>query len=169
MTDEDKKLAGILALDIEEALFESIELTAKDVKRKYGQDVDIAGLKAEAHAWAVKKAEESAQAINARTEEILSNRLPDATAKEIQEAIIARAESIAITEVTNALAVGNVIVWMAVGIESVRWQTENDDVVCPICQENEDAGEIDIGEAFPSGDEEPPAHTNCRCYLIESV
>lgn len=36
---------------------------------------------------------------------------------------------------------------------------------CPVCQENSDAGFIDIDDQFPSGDDEPPAHPNCGCEL----
>jgi hypothetical protein len=36
---------------------------------------------------------------------------------------------------------------------------------CPVCEENAAAGWIDIDEAFPSGDDEPPAHPNCECEL----
>lgn len=36
---------------------------------------------------------------------------------------------------------------------------------CEVCQENADAGWIDMEEQFPSGDDEPPAHPNCGCEL----
>jgi phosphohistidine phosphatase len=36
---------------------------------------------------------------------------------------------------------------------------------CETCQENADAGWIDMDEQFPSGDDEPPAHPNCNCEL----
>lgn len=36
---------------------------------------------------------------------------------------------------------------------------------CPVCQANEDDGEINREESFSSGDEKPPAHPNCECYL----
>jgi phosphohistidine phosphatase SixA len=36
---------------------------------------------------------------------------------------------------------------------------------CEVCQENADAGWIDMDEQFPSGDDEPPAHPNCGCEL----
>jgi hypothetical protein len=40
-----------------------------------------------------------------------------------------------------------------------------DDDVEEICQDNEDEGPIPIGETFSSGDDAPPAHNNCRCWL----
>lgn len=36
---------------------------------------------------------------------------------------------------------------------------------CDICQDNADAGPIDLDDEFPSGDDAPPAHPNCRCAL----
>lgn len=45
-----------------------------------------------------------------------------------------------------------------------RWQTDDDP--CDICLENATAGWILADETFPSGDEEPDAHPNCKCELI---
>ena len=36
---------------------------------------------------------------------------------------------------------------------------------CEACQENADAGWIDMDDTFPSGDDEPPAHPNCDCDI----
>jgi phosphohistidine phosphatase len=36
---------------------------------------------------------------------------------------------------------------------------------CKTCQENAEAGWIDMDDQFPSGDDEPPAHPNCGCEL----
>lgn len=48
-----------------------------------------------------------------------------------------------------------------------RWITDGNP--CAVCDENSLAGAIPIDEDFPSGDDEPTAHPNCRCYLqIES-
>lgn len=47
-----------------------------------------------------------------------------------------------------------------------RWITSDDP--CVVCQENADAGWIDEGDSFPSGDDEPPAHPNCECELETS-
>ena len=160
MTDEDKKLSVILAIELEEALLESIEATAKEVKKKYGINVDEAKMKEEAHIWAVNRANESAVSINTTTKEFEAT-LEGMTEAQISEAVSMRAEEISITETTSALSTGNVMVWTMAGIENVSWVTENDDAVCEICQGNED------GEAFSSGDTEPPAHPSCRCFLIE--
>lgn len=39
------------------------------------------------------------------------------------------------------------------------------DEACDDCQDNEDEGPIDLDDDFPSGDDAPPAHPNCRCAL----
>jgi hypothetical protein len=40
---------------------------------------------------------------------------------------------------------------------------------CEDCIENEAAGAIGLDEEFPSGDDAPPAHPNCRCDIAMSV
>jgi SPP1 gp7 family putative phage head morphogenesis protein len=40
---------------------------------------------------------------------------------------------------------------------------------CEECQENGDAGPIDLDENFPNGDDAPPAHPNCRCDMASEV
>jgi hypothetical protein len=45
-----------------------------------------------------------------------------------------RAELIAVTEVTRAFAEGNMVAWRESGvIQKRRWNTANDELVCPIC------------------------------------
>jgi len=39
---------------------------------------------------------------------------------------------------------------------------------CPICEENQDAGAIDVEDDFPSGDDAEIAHPGCLCHT-ESV
>lgn len=46
-----------------------------------------------------------------------------------------RAEMIAVTEVTRVFAEGNMILWEGTRVVSgKRWQTANDEMVCPFCQ-----------------------------------
>lgn len=40
---------------------------------------------------------------------------------------------------------------------------------CAVCQENADAGPIDLDDEFPSGDTEPSAHPRCECALVSYV
>lgn len=76
-----------------------------------------------------------------------------------------RQESIAATATTAAYSIGAVAAFDAAGIDDVLWMTQQDELVDDDCLENEAAGAIPLGEAFPSGHDAPPAHPNCRCYL----
>jgi rubredoxin len=62
---------------------------------------------------------------------------------------------IAVTETTRVFAEGNKLAWDSTGVVSgSKWQTANDDLVCPICGP--------LNEQVT--DDEPPAHVNCRCW-----
>lgn len=96
----------------------------------------------------------------------------DEIIERIQEAGIFdedRAELIARTEIADANQQG--------ALEGMRqaqstglvvkksWYPDED--ACPICLDNADAGEIDIDDDFPSGDDAPTAHPNCECSILE--
>jgi hypothetical protein len=51
-------------------------------------------------------------------------------------------------------------------VELVEWLVADP---CDICEENESVSPIGIGETFPSGDTEPPAHPNCVCDIAPYV
>lgn len=81
-----------------------------------------------------------------------------------------RAAATAITETTRAISQGQQAAAGLIALATrsrltVRWKTEGDDKVCPICSpldgktENEPEG---YGREFPGG---PPAHPYCRCEL----
>jgi hypothetical protein len=82
----------------------------------------------------------------------------------------ARAERVAVTEITRAYATGERMAAEELRRElpDVRmtktWVTNNDDIVCDICGQNH-MEEVDIDDTFPSGDSEPPGHVNCRCWI----
>ena len=95
----------------------------------------------------------------------------DAIADAIQEAgafSADRAELIANTEIARANSVGALEGYKAardIGVKVMKsWLADSDP--CPDCQENEDAGPIDLDSDFPSGDDAPPSHCNCECSLI---
>lgn len=76
-----------------------------------------------------------------------------------------RSLTIAHTEMNRALNAQKVQDFKDQGIEEQEWLTTDP---CDICQENE--GEVrKIGDPFPSGDDQPPAHVNCNCTLIPVV
>lgn len=83
-----------------------------------------------------------------------------------------RADLIANTEVANANSQG--------ALEGAKAAAENgvdlkkvwliaDDGCCDDCQDNSDAGAINLDDDFPSGDSEPTAHPNCRCAISFEV
>lgn len=75
-----------------------------------------------------------------------------------------RADLIAETELRTADSNGYLEGAKATGLELQKhWIAEPD--CCDDCQENEDAGFIDLDDEFPSGDDAPQAHPHCRCAL----
>ena len=86
-----------------------------------------------------------------------------------------RAERIATTEVTRLYAEGNLMAWRATGfIGAKRWNTANDDLVCPICEPlNGMIVGLDTNgfttEVGGIGLTAPPAHPRCRCWMTPVV
>lgn len=79
-----------------------------------------------------------------------------------------RAEMIAATEVTRAFAEGNMASWREAGVvERRRWNTANDEIVCPICGPLHNMV-VALGESF-DGIASPPAHPRCRCWITPEV
>ena len=80
-----------------------------------------------------------------------------------------RASLIAHTEIANANSAGALIGYKAArdgGVNVMkRWYIAPGDKVCVLCQENADAGPINLDAEFPSGHDAPLGHVNCRCSL----
>jgi SPP1 gp7 family putative phage head morphogenesis protein len=76
-----------------------------------------------------------------------------------------RAEMIARTETNRANNQGNLRAYKDAGVERKEWMTAGDDLVEEDCEDNEAVGAIGLDEDFPSGDDAPPAHPNCRCSI----
>ena len=72
---------------------------------------------------------------------------------------------IARTEMNRAMSVATRDRYEKAGVELVGWLVA---VGCDDCQENADASPIPIGDEFPTGDTEPPAHPNCE-FALEPV
>ena len=76
-----------------------------------------------------------------------------------------RALTIAITEGQRAKIEAQVDAYAANGVEQIEWTTNDP---CPDCEQND--GEIvNMGDEFPSGDIQPPAHPNCQCTVIPTM
>lgn len=76
---------------------------------------------------------------------------------------------IARTEIAKAHAEGNLVVWKQSGVVGGKrslWMGEIGSNSADPCEDNASVGVIPIDEAFPSGDDGPPYHPNCRCVVI---
>jgi SPP1 gp7 family putative phage head morphogenesis protein len=81
-----------------------------------------------------------------------------------------RAEMIARTEMRMANGSGALAGYQASGVIKEKvWLTAQDDDVSEECADNEDEGPIPLDDDFPSGDDAPPAHPNCRCTIAPYV
>lgn len=93
-----------------------------------------------------------------------------ATADLIQEVVdgmtTARAETIAATEMADAFGEAMLGKISDQGFEWKRLVVSDD--ACEICLENADADPLPIDEDYPSGDDRPPFHPNCRCAVVAS-
>jgi len=76
-----------------------------------------------------------------------------------------KALTIATTEMTRATNISAMNTFQEAGIGNVQWFGIDP---CPICADND--GEIvALGDVFPSGDTEPPAHPNCLCTILPVI
>lgn len=79
-----------------------------------------------------------------------------------------RAELIAVTETTRAIAEGNTRAWEAAQVWGREWRTARDELVCPVCGPLHQQ-RAQLGQAFPGNIGNPPAHPNCRCIIVPVV
>ncbi len=84
-----------------------------------------------------------------------------------------RATTIAITEIARANSQAALTTYQgarSIGVKVKKeWIVASDEKVCDDCSDNADAGPIDLDDAFPSGDDAPPGHPDCRCALSPVV
>ncbi|WP_019059947.1 phage portal protein [Streptomyces prunicolor] len=76
------------------------------------------------------------------------------------------AERVAVTEIARAVSTATLNTYRANGVRQKMWLVSPDTRVCDRCVDNESAGELDLNDSFPSGDQLPPAHPSCRCALL---
>ena len=80
-----------------------------------------------------------------------------------------RAKLIASTETTRAYAEGNTETWKQSGVvEKKRWNTANDERVCPLCGPLH-GQEALLNEPFFDGTMNPPRHPRCRCWTSPAL
>lgn len=83
-----------------------------------------------------------------------------------------RARLIADTEIANANSAGALAGYKAseaAGNTIFKVWSVTDDQCCDDCEDNEAEGPIPLDEPFPSGDDAPLAHPNCRCVLLSAT
>jgi cell division septum initiation protein DivIVA len=78
-----------------------------------------------------------------------------------------RIERAAMDHVVGAFSSG-VVVATPEGT-SLRWVSRDEDGECADCDDNALAGAVPPGEAFPTGQAHPPAHSGCRCLLAPAT
>jgi SPP1 gp7 family putative phage head morphogenesis protein len=149
--------------------------------RLVDMDVSVDQVNERALEWAREHAAELVTQIKENTPDMLRDDVAQAIeegwgANELADRIAEstgfsddRAEMIARTELIAANNQGNLQSYRDAADEGVNvlkeWITAGDDLVSEECQENEDEGPIPLDEDFPSGDDAPPLHPNCRCAL----
>jgi hypothetical protein len=78
-----------------------------------------------------------------------------------------RALTIATTEMNRATSQATIDTYNELGLEMIEWFALEG---CEDCEANAEAGPQPIDNPdFPSGDTEPPAHTNCRCSILPYI
>lgn len=83
---------------------------------------------------------------------------------EFEDISATRAFTIARTETCQAMSSGQMAGMRESGVRTKQWVVAGANV-CPICDGNALEDLIDIGHVFSSGDDAPPAHPNCECYI----
>lgn len=77
-----------------------------------------------------------------------------------------RAALIAQTGSTNAYHQGVTERWKQAGVTHMRWRTQNDRLVCPICRGlNNRTGTLTLGIRWQGKYYRPAAHPGCRCFV----
>lgn len=142
-----------------------------------------------AESWARQYTDALLKQVRTTNEEVVGTLLadwiatPESTVGDLRVALqpwfgIKRADMIAITETTRAMAAGELLAYQRAGVEEIQWNTNKDELVCPLC------GAINnerrkIGNPFgyfrwrkgqpPEPVFAPPYHPNCRCGITPVV
>jgi hypothetical protein len=76
------------------------------------------------------------------------------------------AYTVARTETARAASFSQRSTLESIGMKTWQWNVQSSG--CDVCDSNADEIVV-IGDAFPSGDTEPPAHPNCRCIVTAVI
>jgi 8-oxo-dGTP pyrophosphatase MutT (NUDIX family) len=78
-----------------------------------------------------------------------------------------RAAGDILTAITAASTAAAMAAYAEQGVTYAQWAIDPSNP-CPICLENQSAGPIRLGDEYPSGHTEPPAHPGCRCAIMQT-
>ena len=175
--EENKILEAILGPQLQRMAYTGMSIAAE----KAGIAFETSMANQAAADWAAKQTDILLQQLGTTTQDGIGSIIEDwistdgATMGDLVQSLLDtglmgpdRASMIAVTETTRAFAQGEISQYQAAGIQQMRWQTNNDEIVCDICEplNQEIRG---IGEEFDAGITDPPAHVNCRCWLTPVV
>jgi len=167
------------------ALFDGYTMGYEALAGNYGLETAFKLKPAQATAWARENAATRITKINETTQndirDLITRGIDEgkdygSVAREIRDTFYgfttSRAEMCAVTENSYAYESGTASLVSEIkdaGIDMEKsWSTVGGDE-CAMCAGNEDAGWIGTDEAFPSGDQFPPNHPNCRCAALYRV
>ena len=82
----------------------------------------------------------------------------------------AQAEELAATHLIKAYEYGLLAAWSAAGIKARRWVMGREPR-CPEarCRNNDQTGDVAVGDSFPSGHDVPPVHVGCTCTTVPAI
>lgn len=180
--EEHRRLLALLGPFVEGAVMAGAAAAARSLG---GIGLDYALANREASAWARQYTDALLDQLGATSERLVGEALadwierPGATMGDLVGLLTprfagnqARADLIAVTEVTRAYANGQKAAFQAAGVRRWRWNTNHDELVCPVCQPL-NGRVVEIGQSFGEfrGQvfTEPPSHPGCRCWVSPVV
>ncbi len=177
-SDERRRLLALLGPAIEGAAMDGAAAAAR---RLGGIGLDYETVNQSAADWARQYTDELLGQLGATSEKLVGDALaawieqPGATMGDLVGLLTprfagnqARADLIAVTEITRAYANGQKAAFQAAGVTRWRWNTNRDELVCPVCAPL-NGQVVEIGQPFGEFRgktfSEPPSHPGCRCWV----
>lgn len=174
--DERRRLLAILGPKITQAAQMGVQLAA--TKAGIGLNMELANQAAAD--WARAYTDDLLAYLGTTSEKLVGDALaawietPGSTMGDLVNNLapkfggnVGRADLIAVTEVTRAVANGEMLTYQSNGIERWRWNTNRDDLVCPVCLPL-NGKVVEIGQPFGifrgKTFNSPPCHPGCRCW-----
>lgn len=176
---EEAALLLVLLPLVTQSALEGAEAAAAVILAETSVGVDVAIMNEAAVAWARRATFELVSGITNTTRDILRRKVAEWSASGEPLSVLrtalepvfgtVRSQMIASTETTRAFAEGNLTAWReSEVVESVEWNTVEDERVCPICVPLNGTTSPLPNPNF-DGSGPPPAHVRCRCWLTPVV